>query len=202
VEWSRTVARHREFDPDEALDAALHIFWARGYDGASLSDLEYVTGVARPGLYATFGNKRALFQRALERYRTVHLSFIDEALKAPTARAVAQRLLRGAVALLNDPRTPAGCLSVNGAVACSTQGEPVRQELSAQRGAMRQALTLRLGRARDEGDLPLHVDPAALAGCLLAVVQGLILQSTDGASGTHVASVAEMALGVLPLGAP
>lgn len=196
------MARHREFDPDEALDAALRLFWARGYEGASLSDLEDATGVARPGLYATFGDKRSLFQKALARYRAVHLSFMDEALAAPSARAVAEGFVTGAVALLNDPRTPAGCLSVNGAVAVSRAGEPVRQELSARRSGMRQALTLRLEQAREEGDLPPHVDPAALAGCLLAVVQGLILQSTDGASSAHLASVGEMALAALPLGAP
>jgi AcrR family transcriptional regulator len=196
------LARQREFDPDEALDAALQVFWARGYEGASLSDLEDVTGVARPGLYATFGNKRALFQKALERYRTVHMSFLDEALEAPTARAVAEHFLKGAVALLIDPQTPAGCLSVNGAVACSTQGEPVRRELSAWRDAVLQALTLRFERARDEGDLPSHVDPTTLAGCLLAVVQGLMLQSTDGASNAYLISVAQMALGALPLGVP
>jgi AcrR family transcriptional regulator len=62
------MARPREFDLDEALERCLELFWARGFAGVSLSDLEEATGLGRQSLYAAFGNKEALFAAVLERY--------------------------------------------------------------------------------------------------------------------------------------
>ena len=62
------AGRPREFDAEKALDAALKVFWRKGYEGASLSDLTKAVGVNRPSLYAAFGDKEALFRQALERY--------------------------------------------------------------------------------------------------------------------------------------
>src|SRR3982751_2569462 len=87
--------RPREFDVDEALAAALRVFWAKGYEGASLSDLTEAMGITRPSLYAAFGNKEALFHKALELYEREKLAYIGEALQAPTSRAGAARMSRG-----------------------------------------------------------------------------------------------------------
>src|SRR2546423_6942052 len=112
------IGRPRGFDPDKALDRALQVFWRKGYEGASLSDLTGAMGINRPSLYAAFGNKEALFRRALDRYAAGPAAYAREALNEPTARAVAERLLGGAVDLLSDPRNPRGCLVVQGALAC------------------------------------------------------------------------------------
>src|SRR5882724_6357466 len=85
--------RPRTFDIDAALDAALHVFWRKGYDGASLADLTGAMGINRPSLYAAFGNKEALFRKALDRYVDRPAAFVLEALSAPTARAVVEHLL-------------------------------------------------------------------------------------------------------------
>lgn len=82
------MGRRREFDVDQALDAALCVFWRKGYEGASYNDLTQATGVERPGLYSAFGNKEALFRRALERYYEQQLGFFPEALVKPTSREV------------------------------------------------------------------------------------------------------------------
>ena len=79
--------RPREFDADEALDRALEIFWRKGYEGASLAELTEAMGINRPSLYAAFGNKEALFRRALDRYAEGPAAYTREALNAPTARA-------------------------------------------------------------------------------------------------------------------
>jgi len=75
--------RTRQFDVDEALDRALEVFWARGYEGATLPELTRAMGINRPSLYAAFGNKEQLFRKALERYQTGPMSFLAEALRQP-----------------------------------------------------------------------------------------------------------------------
>src|SRR5215470_5642962 len=122
--------RPRTFDMDKALDRALDVFWRKGYEGTSLSDLTKAMGINRPSLYAAFGNKANLFRKALDRYDDGPATYVHEALDEPTAHAVVERLLRGAVDLLTDPCTPPGCLMVQGALACGEAADPIRQELA------------------------------------------------------------------------
>src|SRR5206468_3156330 len=76
--------RPREFDADKALDQALRIFWKHGYEGASLPELTRAMGINRPSMYAAFGNKEALFRKAVERYMQMAGGWIQEALEQPT----------------------------------------------------------------------------------------------------------------------
>src|SRR5262252_1533238 len=101
--------RPRAFDIDDALDRALEVFWRKGYEGASLPDLTKAMGINRPSLYAAFGNKEALFRRAIERYVEGPGCHVREAIDEPTARKVVERLLRGSIDLITDVRKPRGC---------------------------------------------------------------------------------------------
>src|SRR5579859_5199475 len=107
--------RPRCFCEDVALEAAMRVFWQKGYEGASLSDLTEAMGINRPSLYAAFGNKEELFRKALDRYRNGPAGYVRESLDAPTARAVVKRLLTGAADMITDPRNPPGCLMVQAA---------------------------------------------------------------------------------------
>src|ERR1700687_5700303 len=111
---SGPTGRPRSFDSDKALDAAMQVFWRKGYEGASLSDLTDAMGINRPSLYAAFGDKEALFRKALDRYAKGPAAYVREALNQPTAREVAQALLLGTADLLTDPQHPSGCLMVQG----------------------------------------------------------------------------------------
>src|SRR3954464_9733653 len=104
--------RPREFDIDEALAAALRVFWSKGNEGASMTDLTEAMGVTRPSLYAAFGNKEEVFKKALDLYQREKLRYIGEALKAPTARGVAQHLIEGGLANQPGASEPHGCLGV------------------------------------------------------------------------------------------
>src|SRR3989441_4990422 len=95
--------RPRTFDTDKALDKALKVFWRKGYEGASLPDLTAAMGINRPSLYAAFGNKEALFKKAVERYSTGPAGFFSQALAQPTARAVVERLLKGGIDMVANP---------------------------------------------------------------------------------------------------
>src|SRR5439155_5347763 len=122
------LGRPRAFDPDQALDRALKVFWDRGYESASLADLTRAMGINRPSLYAAFGNKEALFRKVLERYVQGPAAYVREALDEPTARAVVERLWYGTVDLLTDPGHPPGCLIVQGALTCGDMADSVRRE--------------------------------------------------------------------------
>src|SRR4029434_6972001 len=89
--------RPREFCVDHALAQALRVFWTKGYEGASLTDLTDAMGITRPSLYAAFGNKEELFRKALDLYEQEKLTYVGASLDKPSAREVAESLLRGSV---------------------------------------------------------------------------------------------------------
>jgi len=188
------TGRPREFDIEQALDRAMDLFWRKGYEATSVSDLTDTLGITRPSLYAAFGNKESLFKAVLKRYEDKIVTYRPKALNAPTARAVARELLLGAANLFGGRTTPNGCLSVNAALACSDEAEPIRKELVASRLAGQHDLRKRLERAKAEGDLPEHSDPARLARFLSATVYGMAVLSADGASRKELLHVAELAL--------
>src|SRR5215469_14335980 len=133
---SRPRGRPRSFDVDKALDRALEVFWRKGYEGASLSDLTRAMGINRPSLYAAFGDKQALFRKVLARYEQGPTGFIHDALSEPTARRMAERLLLGtAASVCGGAGNPGGCMLVQGALAAGDSAEPVRRELAAHRQA-------------------------------------------------------------------
>ena len=193
------MGRPRSFDLDRALDRALHVFWQKGYEGTSLTDLTKAVGVNRPSLYAAFGDKKALFRKALDRYLNGPAAYTQEALKEPTARAVVERLLQGASDLNAAPRNPGGCLMVQGALACGDAGDSIRQELAASRASGEAALRRRFERAKSEGDLPANVSPADLARYIATIIYGIAVQAAGGASRSELQRVVEMAMRTLPM---
>ena len=196
---SGRLGRPRSFDIDGALDRALQVFWRKGYEGTTLSDLTKAVGVNRPSLYAAFGDKEALFRKALDRYLNGPAAYTQKAFKEPTARAVVERLLRGAADLNTARRNPGGCLTVQGALACGAAGDSVRQELAAYRAAGEARLCRRFQRAKSEGDLPATVNPADLASYVATIVFGMAVQAAGGANRDKLQHVVEMALRTLPL---
>jgi AcrR family transcriptional regulator len=174
------MGRHREFDEETALDAALEVFWDKGFEGTSLEDLSRATRVARPGLYSAFGNKEALFRKALDRYEERHMRFMSEALEASTSREVVRTILQGAAALMTLNGESRGCLGINGALACSSDGVAIQQELIARRKMAESALRVRLEAARDQGDLPSLADCTMLASYVMTVNHGMAIQAKAG----------------------
>jgi len=198
MEMAMPRGRPRAFDIDKALDRALGVFWRKGYEGATLSDLTRAIGINRPSLYAAFGKKEELFRKALDRYAEGPAAYVREALNKPTARAVAEALLRGTIDLLTDPRNPRGCLMVQGALACGAATDSVRRHLAARRGASEAAVCRRFERALADGDLPAGANPADLARYLVTVIRGMSVQAAGGAGRKQLQRVAELALRACP----
>jgi AcrR family transcriptional regulator len=177
-----TKGRPREFCLDEALAAALRVFWSKGYEGASMAELTEAMGITKPSLYAAFGNKEALFRKTLDLYEREKMAYVGQALAKPTAREVAEHMLRGSVENQTSSCEPRGCLGVISSVACGAEAESIRADVHERSKVARAALVERMERAKSEGDLPDHVDIEALTGFLYALMQGMAVQAGAGAT--------------------
>lgn len=190
--------RPREFCVDHALAEALRVFWEKGYEGTSLNDLTEAMGITRPSLYAAFGNKDSLFRKALDLYEKEKLAYIRQALEKPTAREVAETMLRGSVDNVMSCDQPHGCMGVITSVACGSEAKSVREEVVKRGDAGKLALTDRFIRAKEEGDLQPHVDPEGLMRVLIAMLQGISVQATQGATREELDRLVETSLSLWP----
>jgi AcrR family transcriptional regulator len=192
------MARPKEFDAAEALASAVRLFWEKGYEGTSVSDLTDAMRITRPSLYGTFGNKEELFRRALQFYDAEYMGFVEKALAEPSVEVAVARLIYGYVDAQTHTETPTGCLALNGAVACSDEAEPIRQTLADRRVGIEIALCARLIRAREEGDLPVECDPADLARFVVTLALGTACQAKAGRTREELRRVVDIALTALP----
>lgn len=182
------------FCQEQALEKALHVFWRRGYEGASMAELTEALGMNKPSIYAAFGNKEELFRKALARYQQGAVAYVHEALQRPTAREVVETLLRQSVDLLTDPANPRGCLMVQGALSCGESASAVQQELIARRRGFESALAKRFEQAKADQDLPAATDCRALAKYIATIHQGMSVQATSGATREELNKMIDVAL--------
>jgi len=192
------IGRPRAFDADEALERAMRVFWAQGYEGASLTDLTAAMGITRTSMYAAFGNKEDLFHKALELYTEGPASYAARAVREPTARQVATAFLDGSVRATTEPGFPVGCLGVHGSLATGAHGREARDTLIAWRGRGTSGLRDRFQRAVDDGDLPPGTDPDLLARYVMTVSNGIAVQAAGGATRDELQQVADVALRAWP----
>lgn len=194
------IGRPRGFDPAQALDRALEVFWRQGYEGASLADLTSAMGINRTSMYAAFGTKEDLFRLALARYTSGPASYVERALHQPTARAVAEGVLDGAVTATTSPGSPAGCLGVQGALATGAPGDLARAALAEWRTSGEDSVRERFIQAQAVGDLPPQADPAVLARYITTFAYGISVQAATGASREALAQLVGIALASWPAG--
>ena len=187
--------RPRTFDRQEALRRAMEVFWARGYEGASVGELAEAMGINRPSLYAAFGCKEALFREAVALYDATEGAPIQRALdEAPTARAALEAMLRhNARAYARDDQ-PRGCMVVLASLLGTPENEAVRQFLRENRALGEEVLRQRIERGIAEGDVPTGADARMLAAFYSTVTQGLSVQARDGASVAAMEAVVDAAM--------
>jgi len=176
--------RPREFDRDQALRGAMSVFWSKGFEGASLGDLQSAMGgINPPSLYAAFGSKERLFFEAVDLYVETVGGQPQRALEsATTARAGVEAMLRAAVDIYCDPDTPSGCLLFLSAVNCAPANKSVQDRMRGYRIRVPDLIRKRLERGVAEGDVPEHLDLEPLVSLYADVVNGLPLRASDGAS--------------------
>lgn len=183
--------RPRSFDRDEALRCAMNVFWAKGYDGATMAELTAAMGIGSPSLYAAFGSKQALFREAVELYAATEGTEIWDALPdAPTAREAIERFLFATAEAYGRDDRPPGCLIVLAAPTANEANQSACRDLRERRCGNLEELRARLERAVREGELPCGFDCAAAARFYATLQHGMSIQARDGASREELRSIA------------
>lgn len=182
------------FNQEEALDAALNVFWSRGYEGTSMAELTEALGINKPSIYAAFGNKEELFRQALARYVSGPAAFVTEVKKQATAYQVVESFLRQAADFFTSKETPNGCLIVQAALTCGQNSSVIQQELIAYRKSFEERFAERFELAKVQGDLPQQIDSRKLAKYVATIHQGMSVQASSGATREELLAVVEMAL--------
>ncbi|MPW19245.1 TetR family transcriptional regulator [Paraburkholderia sp. CNPSo 3157] len=183
------MARPREFDENYVLQKALYLFWDKGYEATSLSDLLEATGLTKSSLYKAFESKEGLFRRVVDVYERDHLGFRKVALSKPTPRLITEALLQGTVRLHTGDNTPPGCLVTLAVLACSAEAQPLSEELSASRNDFERRLRERFESVKNAGPLPDGMTSSEAAALLSTLIQGLAVQAKGGATRRHLRQV-------------
>jgi AcrR family transcriptional regulator len=193
---SRPRGRPRGFDPDEVLDRVIPVFWACGYDGASMEDLTAASGLARPSLYAAFGDKRGLFLAALDRYAaTLGRGPVDALAGAEAPDSGIRAFLDAAVDLVaGDGGRPHGCLLACAAADAAECDAGVRERLAAVMAATEAAIAAQAVGWRESGMRHVVPDPKGLGALLATLMQGLAVRARAGAARADLQRVSASAL--------
>ncbi|MBB1595146.1 TetR/AcrR family transcriptional regulator [Achromobacter sp. UMC46] len=187
--------RPRNFDRAQALQKAMEVFWSKGYEGASLTDLTEAMGINSPSLYGAFGSKEGLFREAVELYRETEGGSSRRALQdAPTARGGIQSMLMSAAERFTAPGQPPGCMIVLGAPSGSVNHASVGGFLCDNRRDMQGRILARLNAGVAQGELPASADTKSLAAFYTTVLHGMSIQARDGASRKTLQGVARQAM--------
>jgi len=193
------IGRPREFDRDAALEAAMLLFWRKGFAATSMNDLCDAMGVRSPSLYAAFGNKEALYLEAVEHYVRIQGPPVwGKLAEGATARAGIENLLiAGTGSLPKSRATPAGCMATLAAVGDEWPA-PITRVVKKGRLEMLGMLRSRLETAVAKGELPASTDIDGLSRFYLSVFQGMAIQAQDGATQAELRGIAAAAMAAWP----
>ncbi|MBR3190068.1 TetR/AcrR family transcriptional regulator [Bosea sp. (in: a-proteobacteria)] len=187
--------RPRAFDRAEALQKAMLLFWEKGFQGASMSELTAAMGINAPSLYACFGSKEALYREALALYEAGDGAELAAAIAAaPTAREAIEIYLMRSAALFSRPDKPAGCMVVLSVIHATGTSDEAGRALRDARGEMQGVMEARLRSDIARGELPPSCDPPAIAAFYATVQQGMSIRARDGANRTELEAVARGAM--------
>ncbi|SIO57896.1 transcriptional regulator, TetR family [Bradyrhizobium erythrophlei] len=193
------MARPREFDYDDVVRKATHLFWRRGYQNTSIDDIETATGLTKGSLYKAFDNKRDLFKKCLDHY------MVRDSYKAIFLRMVDRPLIETYAHLLdlliesvnNDAKRPCGCLATNVIRELSASDSVLATEASEGLAGMQQAMEFRLSWARDKGEFNQDIDVKALASLMMVTLQGMVVLSTSTKDAASMRRARDMVVGML-----
>jgi TetR/AcrR family transcriptional repressor of nem operon len=191
------MARHKEFDRDEALHKAMEVFWSRGYEAASIQDLVKHMGINRQSLYDTFGDKHALYLLSLDRYHEIESRKMFELLERPgSVKRILRQLFEGVVerALSEGQR---GCLMGNAMSELAGRCKATAARTCSNMAATEEAFYRTLLRGKKEGELNGVRDPRAVARFLYSSLQGLVLMAKASRDRKTLEDVVKVTLSVL-----
>lgn len=190
----KPLGRPRKFDIDSALDKALDVFCSKGYEATSLSDITDALGINRPSLYAAFGNKEELFEKALARYMQRNIAYLGEVLNEKTSYEVVKQMLHQTVELLTSLEASRGCLVIQSSISAGLEENGIQQKLIEGLAANDLRIKKRFDRAIEEGDLPASINSMALAQYVTTLHKGMSMQVANGASKEELYEMVDLVL--------
>jgi AcrR family transcriptional regulator len=188
------TGRPISFDKDAALEAAMLLFWERGFEGTSMADLTQAMGLNPSSIYAAFGDKHALFSLAVKRYLGIRAQYAVKALQEPTLGKVIRALFENTVAFLTAPGHPPTCMTLAGAMGCSVDATPARDLMTEIRKQNEAAIRKRLLLARKSGELSKEINVNDYTRYLSSILAGLSIQAANGSTKAELKRTAQMAL--------
>jgi AcrR family transcriptional regulator len=191
---NRKPGRPLGFDRDAALQQAMLLFWRHGYEATSVNDLTKAMGITPPSLYTAFGDKKQLFLEAIQRYLGGSVTSESIIKEAPSAREAAMDLLKVSAIGFTGDTTPAGCLLASSAISCSPAAADVQKALAEIRLTIEGRLRNKIADDKTMRKLKPKPDAEALAGHIMAVIQGMSTLARDGATREKLLSVASAAM--------
>lgn len=192
--------RPRAYDPQKALQQALGVFWNTGYSGASLDSIATAAGMNRPSLYAAFGDKHALYIKALDQYwDTAHAAM--QAALSDSELTLAQALTgfyEGQLAIyFSGDGQPRGCFAIGTATTEAVEDPEIRNVLSARLSQLDADLEARLQKAIEAGELKPDSDLAALAVIASSLLHSISIRARAGKSREELTAIVRNAVSVI-----
>ncbi len=188
------MGRPISFDKDAALEAAMLLFWERGFEGTSMADLTHAMGLSPSSIYAAFGDKHALFQLAAKRYMEIRAQYAVTALEEPTLERFLRALFDNTVAFLGSKGHPSSCFTLTGAISCGVDVEPAKVLMKEMRLQNEAAIKARLLKARRAGEFPKEENVDDYTRYLSSLLSGLAIQAANGSTRAELKRTAEVAL--------
>ncbi|ADW68506.1 regulatory protein TetR [Granulicella tundricola MP5ACTX9] len=188
------TGRPISFDKNAALEAAMLLFWERGFEGTSMADLTQAMGLNPSSIYAAFGDKHALFSNAVKRYLETRTQYATDALGEPTLEKAVRALFHNTIAFLTTPGHPSTCMTLAGAMGCSVDATPARDLMTEIRRHNEVEMKDRFLEARKSGELTKDINVDDYTRYISMMVAGLSVQAANGSTKTELKRTAELAL--------
>jgi len=195
----RPRGRPRAFDREAALRRAMEVFWDKGFDNCSMSDLVAAMGINSPSLYAAFGSKEDLFREAMDLYIGAEGGAPLRALAAHrSCRDALQAMLGSTVELFTQPDVSRGCMLFLGAMNIGAQHHELGVHLHERRRKVAAMIAEKLSEGVRDGELAPDTDVGKLAELCVTVFAGLSIQAQDGVSRATLSGVIDQFVSTLP----
>jgi AcrR family transcriptional regulator len=194
MKTSGRLGRPVAFDKEAALDAAMRLFWERGYEGTSMADLSQAMGIHPSSIYAAFGDKQALFALAATRYAAGPAQYMMKALEQPTFRGFIVAAFDDTVEFLSSKQHPSSCFTLTAAMSCGSDTQAAKELMRRMRLQNEAAIKTRLLRARKTGEFPKDENVDDYARYLSSVLSGLAVQAANGSTRAELKRTANLAL--------
>jgi AcrR family transcriptional regulator len=191
--------RPRAYDADDALGRAIDAFWDAGFAATSLDDLSHATGMNRPSLYAAFGDKRELYQKALDRYRErAREAFIEAFARDEPLRAALRRVYDIAISIyLSGDAGARGCFIIGTTVTEAVTDVKARAVLADTLAEIDEAFARRIRSAQRSGELPGEANPVMLGKLAAAALYSLAIRARAGAARAELEAIADAAADII-----